>query len=235
MELLTTLKDTPLPTIFVIGGFIFIFLGIATIKKPIVIDVQPQSNRRLAIIFGFIFVITGLYSLMQSPSQQAENTSTETPTMPVNNISETPTTLTQNISPEINTPIPTATQSIIIEQTAIPSDCFSTEYVAPITGVHPPIDTVICVPSGAYTWISSDPAQFSIPSISYNQTFNVGYTFFLFGPVKFTVSGVQSKYIWMDTRNDVSMFGHLDEKSLNLIYQDSKVCDLALYAGTACP
>lgn len=129
----------------------------------------------------------------------------------------------------------TNTPNIIVEQTQTPSDCLPTEYVTPVTGVHPPIDTVICVPSGFMTWISSDPAQFSISSINYNMTFSTGYTFFLFGPVKFTVSSVQENNIWMDTRPNTSLFGNLDEKLLNLVYQDGKVCDYALYAGVSCP
>lgn len=120
-------------------------------------------------------------------------------------------------------------------QTAVVAECLSTDYTPPLTGVHPPIGTQVCIPSGDIAWISSDPAQFSIPSINYNKTFNVGFTFMLFGPVKFKVSGVQSKSVWMDTRENTSLMGNFDGKTLNLIYQNGKVCDFALYTGTACP
>ncbi len=126
-------------------------------------------------------------------------------------------------------------QRIEATQTAVVAGCLSTDYTPPLTGVHPPIDTQICVPPGNIAWISSDPAQISIPSINYNKTFNVGFTFMLFGPVKFRVSGVQSRYIWMDTRVNTSLMGNFDGKSLNLIYQNGRVCDFAQYTGTACP
>ena len=90
MEFFTALKDTPVPTLLVIGGFIFLFLGIATIKKPIVIDIKPPSNRKIAIVLGIIFVVAGLYLLVQLPSEQAGVTPTETPTMPVASVPETP-------------------------------------------------------------------------------------------------------------------------------------------------
>ena len=89
-DLITALIGTPLPTLLVIGGFIFLFLGIATIKKPIVIDVRPPANRRMAIIFGSIFVVAGIYLLSQSPSEQAENISTPIPTALVISVTETP-------------------------------------------------------------------------------------------------------------------------------------------------
>jgi hypothetical protein len=78
MEFFTTLKDTPVPTLLVIGGFIFLFLGIATIKKPIVIDVTP-SSRKIALILGLILVGTGLYLLSQ-PSPELSNDPIETST-----------------------------------------------------------------------------------------------------------------------------------------------------------
>ena len=86
MEFFTTLKDTPLPTLLVIGGLIFLFLGIATIKKPIVIDVTP-SNRKIALVLGIVFVGIGLYLILSQPASPA-SIATETPTA---NIIETPT------------------------------------------------------------------------------------------------------------------------------------------------
>lgn len=75
MEIFTTLKDTPVPTLLIIGGLIFLFLGIATIKKPIIIDVTP-SSRKIALILGLILVSTGLYLLSQ-PSSELPNGLTE--------------------------------------------------------------------------------------------------------------------------------------------------------------
>jgi hypothetical protein len=159
------------------------------------------------------------------------------PTFPSNEISpslEMPTSallLPTTTSSQI---IPTATQ-IIINQTPIASDCLSTDYIPEITGFHPPIDTLICVPSGVFVYISSDPARISIPSINYDNSFTTGYTFKFFGPVKFIISGVSTKYIWMEARYDTNLLTKLDEKALNLVYQNGKVCDLSLYTGSACP
>jgi hypothetical protein len=214
--------------LLLVGVLLLIFSG-GDIGGQITVFVKNKFVRIFIGILGIVLLGIGLVGVVRNIFPSSQNELVAATDIPISTIAPT---FTATIPPIVN---PTETQSVVIEQTSIPADCLSTEFVAPIMGDHPPIDTVICVPSGSYTWISSDPAQFSISSIGYNQTFNVGYTFFLFGPVKFTVSGVQSKYIWMDTRNDVSLFGHLDEKSLNLIYQDGKVCDLALYAGTACP
>lgn len=214
--------------LLIIGSILLIFSA-GNIGGQFTLFINNKFVRFFIGVIGVVLLgigLTGVVRNIFTPLPNNHAVATESPTainLP---------TFTATIPPLVN---PTNTQSASVEQTQIPSDCLSTEYVTPITGAHPPIDTIICVPSGAYTWISSDPAQFNIPSINYNQTFNVGYTFFLFGPVKFTVSSVQSKYIWIDTRNNVSMFGQLDEKALNLIYQDGKVCDLTSYAGTACP
>lgn len=78
MDFFTTLKDTPVPTLLILGGIIFLFLGIATIKKPIVLDVPP-SSRRISLILGIILVGSGLYSLGQPPLEKNETTQ-ETPT-----------------------------------------------------------------------------------------------------------------------------------------------------------
>lgn len=79
MEFLTALKDTPLPTILVIGGIIFLLLGIATIKKPIVIDVTP-SNRKIALIVGVLLVGGGVFLMVQPNSEKDTTSETATPT-----------------------------------------------------------------------------------------------------------------------------------------------------------
>lgn len=105
MEIFTTLKDTPVPTLLVIGGFIFLFLGIATIKKPIVIEVTP-SGRKMALTAGIVLIGTGIYFLsIQIPEQTSDPLETATPTAMVTE--ETPSatatlsqiTLTPSITP----------------------------------------------------------------------------------------------------------------------------------------
>jgi hypothetical protein len=141
-------------------------------------------------------------------------------------------TATVQLQPTIE---PQPTLQTMVTQTPIASDCLSTDYIPEITGFHPPIDTLICIPSGIFVYISSDPARISIPSINYDNTFTAGYTFKFFGPVKFIISGVSTKYIWMEARYDTNLLTKLDEKALNLVYQNGKVCDLSLYTGSACP
>ncbi|MBI3150775.1 MAG: lamin tail domain-containing protein [Chloroflexi bacterium] len=79
MEFLTALKDTPLPTILVIGGIVFLLLGIATIKKPIVIDVTP-SNRKIALTVGILLVGGGVFLMVQPNPEKATTTETVIPT-----------------------------------------------------------------------------------------------------------------------------------------------------------
>ncbi len=122
MEILTTLKDTPVPTLLVIGGFIFLFLGLATIKKPIIIDIQPPSNRKLAIVFGAIFVAAGLYSLLLTPSLQAGGTSTETPTTVTIIVTNIPPTDNATMSIPLETAVPSKKSGVGFENNCINSD-----------------------------------------------------------------------------------------------------------------
>jgi len=78
MDIINGIKDTPLPTLMLIGGFVFILLGIATIKKPIVIEVAP-SSRKVALVLGIAFVGIGLYLMLSRPTSPA-SIATETPT-----------------------------------------------------------------------------------------------------------------------------------------------------------
>lgn len=78
-DFIIAINGTPLPTLLVIFGFIFLFIGITTIKKPIVIDIT-SSNRKIALILGIIFVGAGLYLLSQPSNEKKENIPTETPT-----------------------------------------------------------------------------------------------------------------------------------------------------------
>jgi len=103
MEFLTALKETPLPTILVIGGIIFLFLGIATIKKPIVIDVTPAS-RKIALIVGILLIGGGVLLMLQPNPEDETAVETPTPTVAV-----TDTLMAQNSTVERNTPTPLIT------------------------------------------------------------------------------------------------------------------------------
>lgn len=51
--------NAPLPTLLVIAGFIFLLLSVATIKRPIVIDIN-DSGRKVAGIIGGVLLATGI-------------------------------------------------------------------------------------------------------------------------------------------------------------------------------
>ncbi|HSB66544.1 MAG TPA: hypothetical protein VLD65_08190, partial [Anaerolineales bacterium] len=77
-DFITALIGARVPTLLIIGGLIFLFIGIATIKKPIVIVVTP-SSRKIALVLGVVLVGAGLYLLSQSNSEQKANMPTEIP------------------------------------------------------------------------------------------------------------------------------------------------------------
>jgi hypothetical protein len=118
MEILAALKDTPLPTILVIGGLIFLFLGIATIKKPIVINVQPPSNRKISIILGSVLVCLGLGLLFLPTPGNVSEIPTATPIVSLNPIASS----TPSLLPPTLTPLPTNTITPTATATPIPGD-----------------------------------------------------------------------------------------------------------------
>ncbi len=106
MEFITALINTPAPTLLIIFGFIFLFLGIATIKKPIVIDVTPPSNRKIAIILGVVLLGIGLYLLsLKIPEETPDISATATATI---EISSPVTALPPSAIPITDTALPTS-------------------------------------------------------------------------------------------------------------------------------
>lgn len=90
MDLLSTIKDTPIPSLLVIGGLLFLFIGIATIKKPIVIEITP-SSKKIAILLGFVLLIfgNGLY-LLPEPKSAGNTPMDITSSTPIVGAPETP-------------------------------------------------------------------------------------------------------------------------------------------------
>lgn len=86
LPLITGLKDTPIPTILVLAGIVFILLAIAGSFKPFEIPpLKSLRERLLAGIGGTVFLIAGLliYLLPISPlgiTQPSPGTPTATPT-----------------------------------------------------------------------------------------------------------------------------------------------------------
>lgn len=122
MEFITALINTPAPTLLIVFGSIFLFVAIATIKKPIVIDIKPPSNRKLAFIVGVILICAGIYLLtLQVPKQSPDISVTATPTI------ETPITFTASpqTTPSItDTPLPTSV-------TFFENDCINSDIWTP--------------------------------------------------------------------------------------------------------
>lgn len=131
-------------------------------------------------------------------------------------------------------------QQIEATQTAIlismsDFECSENDYVPNLGAIKPPTDTEICIPDGTVGWISSDPARFTIPGV-YNEPPTTGFTFALFGPAKFTISGIQNNNnVRLDLRADSSLVGNYDGKLLNLIYKDGQVCEHEAFTGSRCP
>lgn len=93
IEFLTALVGTPVPTLLVIGGFVFLFLALATIQKPLIIDIKPPANRKIAFVLGVLFTSLGIYLLTLPISAETQATETPTPTVEVSiTASETPQT-----------------------------------------------------------------------------------------------------------------------------------------------
>jgi len=91
IEFLTALVGTPVPTLLVIGGFVFLFLALATIQKPLVIDIKPPANRKISFVLGVLFTGLGIYLLTLPISAETQPTETPTPTIEVSlAASETP-------------------------------------------------------------------------------------------------------------------------------------------------
>lgn len=79
MDILTTLRDTPLPTILVVGGIFFLLLAFVSQIGTFV--TMPAHRQKAAAITGAILLVlgVGLYLVPSSPKPQAVSQST-TPT-----------------------------------------------------------------------------------------------------------------------------------------------------------
>ena len=147
-------------------------------------------------------------------------------------------------SPTVIAASPTviATQSAATPQPVAPiqanPDCSPSAFVAPLGSQYPPIDTLICIPAGQFSYISSDPARLIIPSIGFNQAYATGgFTVYLIGPVEFQLSDVQATKAWMDTRQVANFTRFADDtiKPVSIIYHNMNVCDIAIHTDAGCP
>lgn len=135
MAIITALKDTPIPTLLIVGGFIFLFLGLATLKKPIVIDIDSK-NRKISLIFGVIFIFIGLFLLIRPTSNQSqlENMLTETPARIAGNITGKEQPTDAPISTDESNIPPHAT---IDDEIANPTNIVITEVLGNPSGADP--------------------------------------------------------------------------------------------------
>jgi hypothetical protein len=72
MDILLSLKDTPVPAILVIGGIIFLLLAIAPIKN-LVVEKLSNQQRKLSGIVGVVLMLCGI-ALYSIPIQTSQNT-----------------------------------------------------------------------------------------------------------------------------------------------------------------
>lgn len=124
MEFIQALIDIRAPTVLMIGGFIFLLLGLVTFKKPIVLEVTP-TNRKIAFSLGLILIIAGVVLLsLQFPAQLPEPAVTETsvPTEP-QGLFISPVTPIQD-TPLPDTPLPKPVSFF-------ENDCISTDIWTP--------------------------------------------------------------------------------------------------------
>jgi len=226
---ITILLTSPLPVALVLSGVLCI--AIAIVGEIPSIKVDKVRARNLG-IFGGVLIILALgssylvafVSLPVSPNTNIVE-STSAPT----DIKVSP------VASAVATPLinVTATISTANQQTEEP-ECSTTDFIVPLGGINPPVGSVICVPSGVISWISSDPARFTIPEI-YEAKLTEGFTFTLFGPVKFVLSDVVGANARLDSRTNTSLLGNFDNKPRNLVYINGKVCEYVEYTGSGCP
>src|SRR5437763_4442512 len=79
MDVLTTLRDTPLRTILVVGGIFFLLLAVVSHIGTFV--TMPAQRQKAAAITGAVLLILGigLYLVPSSPKPQAASPSTAPP------------------------------------------------------------------------------------------------------------------------------------------------------------
>lgn len=112
-------------------------------------------------------------------------------------------------------------------------ECKPDEHIVSDGQSDPLIGSEMCVPSGSVAWISSDPALVVIPGV-YERSHPMGFTFSLFGPVRFTIYGVDSDDVHLVRSSESNLVGNTDGKSLNLVYIDGKVCAIEDYQNYSC-
>lgn len=217
--------------LLILGAILLLFSG-GNLGGTIILLIKNKGIRIFIGSLGVVLIAIGtvgvLREIFPSSTQKELSYSIETPT-PTSLMQVTPTVYQQP-----NEGVSTPPAIPVTGEENLTSTCLSTEYIPPIDGIHPPIGSAICIPSGTIAWISSDPAQINISDI-YNKKFTVGFTFILFGPVRFTISDVNSIHVRLDSRTDDSLVGNFDGKSINLVYRNGKVCDYVTYNGSTCP
>lgn len=72
--------NAPVSTLLVVAGLIFLLLSVATVKRPIVIDIN-EGGRKFAGVIGALLLITGIV-LAPPKDVPGSPTTTPTPTIP---------------------------------------------------------------------------------------------------------------------------------------------------------
>lgn len=104
-EILLGLKDTPVPTLLVLGGLIFIFIAIVG-RFAYQIDV-PRERQIIAGIFGISLLLSGVI-LYIAPIPMGPSIRPVTPTVPVSTSTQDETTTSELTFTPVHTPESTA-------------------------------------------------------------------------------------------------------------------------------
>ncbi len=161
-EILTAINTTPLPTILVVAGLIFLLVGVITLEKPIVIKLN-KKEKTVARWIGTLILVLGIalyvlpFIISSVSAAPTEITMTPTPedalTSPEPTLTTTPSLdLTPALTP-IASPTPTLSPTPVVPASPSPiptsvlfgdGKCISADAWMPYQGVSLPINKNGC-------------------------------------------------------------------------------------------
>lgn len=106
-DYLKLLRDTPVPSLLVIGGIAFLLLSVLQ-KAGASVETKP-GKERFSIISGIILLLCGIGLYLVPPAQQTIATATSLPSILPNTQQPLPSQILTNTSVNLPTDIPTGT------------------------------------------------------------------------------------------------------------------------------
>ena len=143
IDILEALRDTPLPSILVIGGILFLLLSFVRIVGSN-IELEPAKTWLVGVI-GIILLCSGVGMYLIPAIQPLATSSTKTPISESPTQVNQPTSIAQSSSPSPTTQIPTSEAPVIISTSAPVSigeisiagnSSEGTKFTAPQAGVY---------------------------------------------------------------------------------------------------